>query len=293
MSSTAPTQLLKALSAARASMPKLEKNDTGVAGSGYDGDDQIFHFPKEEDLRDAVAMVFTEHGLMEVIGDAVASAGFLATTWTLHHLESGESITHQITWPIDSERRLSRPQSAAAAWSHAWRHFMTKLLAVRTVNKAERRQIAIEVTANTGAAKQVLDELDRTVGQMPNWAETPPPPEPKAAPPGDAPWRAQQRVSKERAERPVDTSPDAAWAAAGAVLEPESTEIHQELFDVWAGLCSDMRKAGCPKRWEFVIAAWHEFSGRAGDVLAPEDPAFKTWLKDQVNAWIRKNARPT
>lgn len=290
--SPAPAQLLKALSAARASMPKLEKNDTGFAGSGYDGDDQIFHFPKEEDLRDAVAMVFTEHGLMEVIGDAVASAGFLATTWTLHHLESGESITHQITWPIDTERRLSRPQSAAAAWSHAWRHFMTKLLAVRTVNKAERRQMAVEFTANTSAAKRAPDELDRTVGQMPSWAETPPPPEPEASIPGDAPWRAQQRVSKERADRPVDTSPDAAWAAAGAVLEPEPAEVHQELFDVWAGLCADMRKAGCPKRWEFVIAAWHEFSGRTHDLLAPEDPAFKIWLKEQVGMWIRKNARP-
>lgn len=282
MSPAAPTQLLKALSAARASMPKLEKNDTGFAGSGYDGDDQIFHFPKEEDLRDAVAMVFTEHGLMEVIGDAVASAGFLATTWTLHHLESGESITHQITWPIDSERKLSRPQSAAAAWSHAWRHFMTKLLAVRTVNKAERRDVL---------PTRVTSELDRAVGQMPIWAEPPPPPEPEASIPGDAPWRAQ-RVSKERADRPVDTSPDAAWAAAGAVLEPEPAEVHQELFDVWGGLCADMRKAGCPKRWEFVIAAWHEFSGRAGDVLAPEDPAFKAWLKEQVGAWIRKNVRP-
>lgn len=285
--SPAPTQLLKALSAARASMPKLEKNDTGFAGSGYDGDDQIFHFPKEEDLRDAVAMVFTEHGLMEVIGDAVASAGFLATTWTLHHLESGESITHQITWPIDSERRLSRPQSAAAAWSHAWRHFMTKLLAVRTVNKAERRQMGVEVTANTSAAKRVLDELDRSVGQMPIWAETPPPPEPEAPYLG----AALEQV-KSALVRPVDISPDAAWAAAGAVLEPEPAEVHQELFDVWAGLCANMRKAGCPKRWEFVIAAWHEFSGRAGDVLAPEDPAFKAWLKEQVNAWIRKNARP-
>lgn len=264
-------------------MPPLDKNDTGFAGSGYDKDDQIFHFPKEEDLRAAVTLVFEKHELMEVIGDAVASAGFLATTWTLHHLPSGESITHNITWPIDAERRLSRPQSAAAAWSHAWRHFMTKLLAVRTVNKAEKPG-----TLPT----RVTSDLDRTVGQMPIWAETPPPPEPEAPIPGDAPWRAQQRVSKERADRPVDTSPDAAWAAAGAVLEPEPAEVHQELFDVWAGLCADMRKAGCPKRWEFVIAAWHEFSGRAGDVLAPEDPAFKAWLKEQVGAWIRKNVRP-
>lgn len=274
---TTPIQLLRALAAARTAMPPLDKNDTGYAGSGYDGDDQIFHFPKEEDLRAAVALVFEKYDLMEVIGDAVASAGFLATTWTLHHLPSGESITHHITWPIDSERKLSRPQSAAAAWSHAWRHFMTKLLSVRTVNKAERRDAPHRTT-----------ELDRTIGQMPIWAETPPPPEP------EAPWRVGAALEQAKAalDRPVDTSPDAAWAAAGAVLEPKPAEVHQELFDVWAGLCADMRKAGCPKRWEFVIAAWQEFSGRTGDVLAPEDPAFKAWLKEQVAIWIRKNARP-
>lgn len=278
MSPATPTLLLKALAAARASMPELEKNDTGFAGSGY-GDDQIFHFPKEEDLRDAVSMVFTEHGLMEVIGDAMASAGFLATTWTLHHLESGESITHQITWPIDSERRLSRPQAAAAAWSHAWRHFMTKLLAVRTVNKAERRQIAVEVTANTSAAKRALNEMDRTVGQKPSWAE------PEAEAPGLGAALEQVQAALNR----PDTSPDAAWAAAGAVVEPPPAPIFADVLDVWVAVCAHARKRGVPKLWDSALAAWKVFAGpgHERDALAPNDDAFKRWLLAETGATLQ------
>lgn len=289
MTATVPTQLLRALAAARASMPELERND-----SGYDRDDQIFTFPKEEDLREAVTMVFAEHGLMEVIGDAVASAGFLATTWSLHHVESGEFITHQITWPIDSDRRLPRPHLAAAAWSHAWRHFMTKLLAVRTVAVAANRDALLAARAANNARGTA--EMDRDLGPEPRWAKGEEP-ELESPPAADVPWRSQHRLHQQRAEvaaQPpapsVDTSPDAAWAAVGAVVEPPA--LVRSNFDVWAELCGDMRKAGCPKRWEFVIAAWHEFSGRTGDVLARESAEFQTWLKEQVAEWIRKNARP-
>ena len=255
-------------------MPVLEKNDVG-----FDAEDNAFMFPREADLNDAVALVFVEHGLMEVIGDAVASAGFMDTTWTLHHLPSGESMRHRIQWPIDSNQRLSRPHAAAAAWSHARRHFLTKLLAVKTV--AQKLP---------GPSSRVAAALDHSVGEMPAWSE-PAPPAPAAAPTADVPWRAQQRLHAERTARPVDTSRDAPWAAAGAVDGVEAPTPERPNFNVWADLCTEMRRAGCPKRWESVIAAWHEFSGRSQDVLAPEDAKFKNWLQAEVAAHIRKHER--
>lgn len=280
---THPTQLLQALAKARAAMPTLERND-----SGYDGEDQIFTFPKEEDLRDNVALVFAEFQLLEVIGDAVASTGFLATTWTLHHLPSGESITHQITWPIDGDRKMSRPHAAAAAWSHAWRHFMTKLLSIRV--KARKASPAAPPAGECmGAAYRAAGVRNIHVGgcncpgceaarALPLWADTPD--------------EAPRPRATERPPAPVDTSRDAAWAPAGAVVDepapaPAPVEQHGSTFDVWGDLCAAMRKAGAPKRWEFVIEAWREYSGRPGDVLAPEDDGFKTWLKGQVSEWIK------
>lgn len=267
--------ILAALAAARAAMPVLEKNDVG-----FDAEDNAFMFPRETDLRDAVALVFADNNLMEVIGDALAAAGFIDTTWTLHHLTSGETLTHRIQWPIDNNQRLSRPHAAAAAWSHAWRHFMIKLLAVKTVAKKPP----------TPADKSSAD-LDQSVGEMPTWSE-PPPPVPPSIPPVtvDAPWRAQQRLHEERAARPVDTSREAPWSAAGAVIESPAQSV-RELFVVWADVCADIRKAGCSRRWDSVLLAWHEFSGRSGDVLAPEDPAFKAWLATEAAAHIRKHGR--
>jgi len=263
--------ILTALAAARAAMPVLEKNDTG-----FDAEDNAFMFPRETDLRDAVSLVFTENNLMEVIGDAIATAGFIDTTWTLHHLTSGETLTHRIQWPIDNNQRLSRPHAAAAAWSHAWRHFMIKLLSVKTV-------------AQKPPATRGSTDLDQSVGEMPTWSEpapVTPPMAPAAA--ADAPWRAQQRLHEERAARPVDTSREAPWSAAGAVIEAPPV---RENFVVWADVCADIRKANCPRRWTDVLNAWHEVSGRSSDRLVPEDPAFKTWLAVETAAHIRKHGR--
>lgn len=285
--STTPT-LLAALAAARAAMPVLVKNDTG-----YDAQDEAFKFPRENDLRDAVNLVFTENKLMEVCGNAIATAGFVQTTWSLHHLPSGESMRFDITWPLMNDTgKFSRAHAAAAAWSHAWRHFMCKLLAVKTVDEAPARPPAHVPPPVTSA------KLDAEVGPMPDWSGSPPPAHPRLAETG---WRTQLRVAEQRlAEQGAEhaeVKPDAQWKAAGAVLdEPAAPPPYEPpVFDVWAQVCAEMRKAGVPKRWDTILFAWHEFSGRPGDMLVPDAPEFKAWLRGQVAAWVRENAnaRPT
>jgi len=255
-----PRALLAALQKARAAMWPLVKNETGG-----DSQDDVFRYPKENDLRDAVSVVFDAHGLMEVPGEAIASAGFVSTLWTLYHLPSGESLPLRITWPLLDHGKFTRAHTAAATWSHAWRHLMCKLLSVKTVDKVPDPGAA--PPASTPPRNLVPSaELDREVGEMPLWAAEP---------------TAKPRV-------PVDTSPGAQWTAAGAIVEPPPAPIFAEVLDVWAAVCAHARLRNVPKPWDSALAAWKVFAGlgHERDALAPNDDAFKRWLLAETGATL-------
>lgn len=240
-------------------MPVLVKNTTG-----YDAQDEAFSYPAENDLRDAINLVFDDNGLMEIPGEAIASAGFVSTIWTLHHLPSGEALTLRVTWPLFDHGKFTRAHTAAATWSHAWRHLMCKLLSVKTVDRVPDPGASPPAPTRRNLVPSAA--LDREVGELPLWAAEP---------------TAKPRV-------PVDTSPSAPWAAAGAIAEPPPAPIFADVLDVWVAVCAHARKRGVPKLWDSALAAWKVFAGvgHEHDALAPNDDAFKRWLLAETGATL-------
>lgn len=262
-----PTSLIEAIAAARRAMPRLPKSDSGVDENG-----KTFWFPSEEDLHDAVDMVFDENGLMLLPDEACFASNSLTLTWTLHHLPTEQVKVFKMVWPaFDSQGYLSRAHATGATWSHAWRHLVCKLLDVKTEAAPPGSPQAVAEEARrmqTGTARQRFvpsPTLDREVGEMPRWAAQPLP------------------------RAPVDTSPSAQWAAAGAIVEPAPAPIFAEVLDVWAAVCTHARLRNVPKPWDSALAAWKVFAGpgHERDALAPNDDAFKRWLLAETGATLQ------
>lgn len=120
--------LYKALHAARKATKALIRDDIAPATERRGP----FTYPSQESVQEVWHVAEAEFDLLLVDqGQEQQEDGSVLYTWALVHVESGAAMALDLCWPMPQSEDLEEQHARAACWSHAWRHLVCHLLAIR------------------------------------------------------------------------------------------------------------------------------------------------------------------